>query len=67
MKKLLGSVLAVLFLACVAAPVFAADAPNTATPTAKAMKHKAAKNHHKKAARKKKGAAKPSETPAPKK
>ena len=68
MKKLAGSLLAVLFLALVAAPVFAADASKEATPTAKTMRHKVAKkHHHKKAAKKKKGEMNPSGTPVPKK
>lgn len=67
MKKLAGSILAVLFLVSVAGPVFAADASKEATPTAKTMKHKVAKHHHKKAAKKKKGEMSPTGTPVPKK
>ncbi|GEM_PF-4908951 len=65
MKKFTGSILAVLFLTAVAAPVFAVETSKEATPTAKTMKHKAAK--HAKKSSHKKGTIKPESTPVPKK
>lgn len=60
MKKALLSLVALLFLGAVSAPVFAAEPTPGKTPAAKMMKHKKVHHYKKKGSKK---AAKPSSTP----
>lgn len=47
MKKFVSSLMAILFVAAVSAPVFADQAKTSATPVSKTMKHKGVHAHKK--------------------
>jgi hypothetical protein len=64
MKKSMVSLMAVLFLAAVSGPAFAAEPTPVQTPAAKSMKHK--KVRHKKKMAKEKKAMKAESTPTAK-
>ncbi len=63
MKKLLASVLTIMFLGVISGPLFAQTPAPEKTPVAKTMKHK---KTHKKRMEKAKKAATPSTTPTAK-